>query len=55
LFGEVANHEGIGPSDDVFEPYLSMAAARDIPVSIHMGGRPPGTPYLGSPRYRAAL
>jgi hypothetical protein len=56
VFGEVGNqYEGIGPSDEVFEPYLAVAEARDIPVGIHMGPGPSGVPYMGSPRYRARL
>jgi uncharacterized protein len=56
VFGEVGNqYEGIGPSDEVFEPYLAVAEAHDIPVGIHMGPGPSGAPYMGSPHYRARL
>ncbi len=56
VFGEVGNqYEGIGPSDEVFDPYLAMAEARDIPVGIHIGIGPSGVVYMGSPRYRARL
>ena len=56
VFGEVGNqYEGVGPSDEVFDPYLAMAEARDIPVGIHMGIGPSGVIYMGSPRYRGRL
>lgn len=56
VFTEVTNqYVGIGPSDALFDPYLAVAEALDIPVGIHIGTGPPGAPYLGPSRYRAAL
>lgn len=56
VLGEVTNqYAGIAPGDPVFEPYLALAEELDIPVGIHIGTGPPGAPYLGSPKYQAAL
>jgi len=56
VLAEVTNqYVGIGPSDPQFEPYLAVAEELDIPVGIHVGVGPPGAPYLGANKYRAAL
>jgi uncharacterized protein len=56
VFGEVTNqYIGVSPSDPAFDPYLAVAERLDIPVGIHIGTGPPGAPYLGFDRYRAAL
>jgi len=56
VLGEVTNqYVGIPPGDPAFEPYLAVAEKSDIPVGIHIGTGPPGAPYLGFERYRAAL
>jgi len=56
VLAEVTNqYVGIGPSDSAFEPYLAVAEELDIPVGIHIGTAPPGAPYFGLSRYRAAL
>jgi uncharacterized protein len=56
VLAEVTNqYVGIGPSDPQFEPYLAVAEELDIPVGIHVGTGPPGAPYLGADKYRAAL
>lgn len=56
VLAEVTNqYVGIAPSDSLFEPYLAVAEELDIPVGIHIGTGPPGAPYLGFDRYRAAL
>ena len=56
VLGEVTNqYAGIGPSDSIFDPYLTVAEALDIPVGIHIGTGPPGAPYLGFEGYRARL
>lgn len=56
VFGEVyIQYEGYSPSDSAFEPYLAMAEKLDIPVGIHVGTGPPGSPYLGYSKYRAKL
>lgn len=56
VLAEVTNqYVGIAPSDSLFEPYLAVAEALDIPVGIHIGTGPPGAPYFGLDQYRAAL
>jgi predicted TIM-barrel fold metal-dependent hydrolase len=56
VFAEIANqYVGITASDPSFEPYLAVAEELDIPVGIHIGTGPPGAPYLGFNRYRAAM
>lgn len=56
VLAEVTNqYAGIAPDDPAFEPYLAVAEELDIPVGIHIGTGPPGAPYLGFNRYRAAL
>lgn len=56
VFAEVTNqYVGIAPDDPRFEPYLAVVEDLDIPVGIHIGTGPPGAPYLGFDRYRAAL
>ena len=57
VLGEVAiQYQGIEPGDQRFEPYLAAAEELDIPVAIHVGTGPPGSPYLpGTGAYRARL
>ena len=56
VLAEVTNqYAGIAPGDPRFEPYLEVAEEADIPVGIHVGTGPPGAPYLGAEKYRAAL
>ncbi len=57
VFGEVGiQYQGISPSDPRFEPYLAVAEAADVPLGIHIGIGPPGSPYLqGLENYRARL
>lgn len=40
-----AQYHGLDPSDAWFEPYLALAEEFDVPVGIHTGLGPPGTPY----------
>ncbi len=55
VLGEVVTqYSGILPNDPQLEPYWALAEELDIPVGIHVGTGPPGTPYLGFPNYRAA-
>jgi predicted TIM-barrel fold metal-dependent hydrolase len=55
-FGEVSNqYQGFDPSDPAFDPYLAVVEELDIPMSIHVGTGPPGSPYLGFSKYRARL
>ncbi|MDX1501542.1 MAG: amidohydrolase family protein [Thermoanaerobaculia bacterium] len=56
VLGEVVTqYLGIGPDSPSFEPYLAMAEEVDLPVGIHIGPGPPGSPYLHAPRYRARM
>ncbi len=57
VFGEVGiQYMGYSPSDPKFEPYAALAEELDIPVAIHVGTGPPGSPYLpGLNAYRARL
>jgi predicted TIM-barrel fold metal-dependent hydrolase len=56
VFGEIGNqYQGIDPDDPAFEPYLALAEEVDIPVALHVGTGPPGTPYLFAPKYRARM
>lgn len=53
---EVTNqYSGVAPDDPRFDPYLTVAEELDIPVGIHIGTGPPGSPYLGFDAYRARL
>ena len=57
VFGEITNqYFGIAPNDANFAPYVQIAEELDIPIAIHMGPGPPGTPYIpGLQNYRAHL
>jgi predicted TIM-barrel fold metal-dependent hydrolase len=57
VLGEVGiQYQGIEPGDQRLEPYLAVVEEMDVPVMIHVGPGPPGTPYLpGSGAYRARL
>lgn len=48
-------YAGIAPDDPRLEPLFALAEELDIPVGIHIGGGEPGTPYTGSPAFRARL
>jgi len=48
-------YAGIAPTNPRFAPYLALAEELDVPVGIHMGPGPPGTPYFATPKYRMAL
>jgi predicted TIM-barrel fold metal-dependent hydrolase len=53
VLGELAaQYVGISPSDSLFEPYLTLAEELDIPVGIHTGLGPAGTPYTCCPKFR---
>lgn len=56
VMGEIgAQYHGLNPSDAWFEPYLALAEELDIPVGIHTGLAPPGTPYRCCPDFSVAL
>lgn len=55
-FSEISSqYEGIAVSDPRMEPYFALAEELDVPVGIHMGPGPPGTPYVAAPNYRMRL
>lgn len=56
VLAEVTNqYAGIAPDDERLASMWAMAEQLDIPVGIHIGGAEPGTPYTGSPAFRARL
>jgi hypothetical protein len=57
VLGElVLQHRGMAPNDPRLEPYYALAEELDIPVGIHTGIGPPGTPYLpGLQGFRVTL
>jgi len=57
VLGElVLQHMGLAPNDPPLEPYYALAEELDIPVAIHTGYGPPGTPYLpGLEGFRVTL
>jgi predicted TIM-barrel fold metal-dependent hydrolase len=48
----VAQHSGLTLTDSLFEPYLALAEELDIPVGVHTGLGPAGTPYTCCPKFR---
>ena len=53
VLGELAaQYVGISLGDSLFEPYLALAEELDIPVGIHTGLGPAGTPYNCCPKFR---
>ncbi len=50
-----AQYAGLTLGDPQFEPYLALAEELGLPVGVHTGLGPPGTPYRGQPRFRVAL
>ena len=57
VLGElVLQHQGVAPNDPRLEPYYALAEELNIPVGIHTGIGPPGTPYLpGLQGFRVTL
>ncbi len=56
VLAEVAiQYQGYQPNDPEFAEYLAIAAEKDIPVGIHIGTGPPGSPDLGFVNYRARM
>jgi predicted TIM-barrel fold metal-dependent hydrolase len=57
VLGELAlQYRGMAPNDPRLEPYYALAEEMDIPVGIHTGIGPPGTPYDPCcPHFRVAL
>jgi predicted TIM-barrel fold metal-dependent hydrolase len=53
VLGELAaQYVGLILSDTLFEPYLALAEELDIPVGVHTGLGPQGTPYTCCPKFR---
>ncbi len=53
VLGElVAQYVGLTLCDSLFEPYLTLAEELDIPVGVHTGLGPAGTPYTCCPKFR---
>jgi hypothetical protein len=57
VLGElILQHRGMAPNDPGLEPYYALAEEMDIPVGIHTGLGPPGTPYDPCcPNFRVTL
>lgn len=46
VLGEVTSqYAGLPLSDPQYEPYLALAEELDVPVALHTGTMPPGTPF----------
>ena len=55
VLGElVAQHVGLPLTDSLFVPYLALAEELDIPVGVHTGVGPAGTPYTCCPKFRVS-
>jgi len=53
ILGELAaQYVGLSLADPLFEPYLALAEELDIPVGVHTGLGPEGTPYACCPKFR---
>jgi hypothetical protein len=57
VLGElILQMRGMAPNDPRMEPYYALAEEMDIPVGIHTGTGPPGTPYEPCcPNFRVTL
>ena len=57
VLGElILQMRGMAPSDPRLEPYYALAEEMDVPVGIHTGVGPPGTPYEPCcPNFRVTL
>jgi predicted TIM-barrel fold metal-dependent hydrolase len=57
IFGEImAQYGGIAPNDPSLEPYWALIEEMNIPVGIHIGPTPIGSPYMpGWEKVRARL
>ncbi len=57
VLGElILQHRGMAPNDPRLESYYALAEETDIPVGIHTGLGPPGTPYDPCcPNFRVTL
>jgi len=48
-------YAGLAPTDSVPMEVFAVAAETGLPIGIHMGPGPPGTPFVAAPKYRARL
>lgn len=56
VIGEIGTqYVGIAPDSPKLEPLWTAAETADLPVSLHVGPGPPGTPYLPGMGYRARM
>jgi predicted TIM-barrel fold metal-dependent hydrolase len=56
VLGELAiQYVGLSLADSLFEPYLTLAEELDIPVGVHTGLGPAGTPYTCCPKFRVTF
>jgi len=56
VMGEIGlQYEGLSPSDTSVDRYFALAEQLDIPVGIHTGLAPPGTPYGCCPGFSVDL
>ncbi len=56
VMGELGlQYQGLSPSDLQLAHYFALAEELDIPVGIHTGLGPPGSPYTCCPEFRVTL
>ena len=56
VMGELAlQYSGVAPNDPRMEPYWALAEELDIPIGLHTGLGPAGTPYQCCPKFRNSL
>ena len=56
VIGEIGTqYVGVSSDSPKLEPLWTAAETLDLPVSIHIGPGPPGTPYLPGMGYRARM
>jgi len=56
VLGEMGlQYEGVAPNDPRMEPFWTLAEELNIPVGLHTGLAPPGTPYRCCPKFRNTL
>jgi len=56
VIGEIGTqYEGVAPDSPKLEALWTAAESLDLPVSLHVGPGPPGTPYLPGMGYRAKM
>ena len=56
VLGELGlQYRGLAPNDKELDPYFALAEELDIPVGVHTGLGPPGSPYTCCPKFRVTL